>query len=216
MALMPATPRAKTSRVAAKAEAKPRTKPAEVRREELLDAAERLFLDKGIAATSVDEIVALADVAKGTFYLHFASKEALLLGLQQRYLARFFSGVEKALAKKKPDDYRGRLRAWVQAGLDGFFDQYELHEMLFHENRPQAPLPMEDDVNPVFQSMMQLMRDGAAAGAWELSDPDLTGIMLLHALHGATHSAAAVNTPAARKHLQRTLEAFALRVVGEP
>ena len=62
--------------------ARPRTKPAEIRREELLDAAEQLFLTRGIAATSVDAIVGGADVAKGTFYLHFQSKEHLLAALQ--------------------------------------------------------------------------------------------------------------------------------------
>ena len=66
---------------------RPRTKPPEVRREELMDAAERIFLSKGIAGTSVDEIVAAADVAKGTFYIHFESKEKLLLALQHRFVA---------------------------------------------------------------------------------------------------------------------------------
>jgi Bacterial regulatory proteins, tetR family len=36
---------------------RPRTKPPEVRRRGLMDAAERLFLAQGIAATSVDAIV---------------------------------------------------------------------------------------------------------------------------------------------------------------
>lgn len=44
---------------------RPRTKPAKVRREELIDAAECLFLAKGIVATSVGDMVATADVAKG-------------------------------------------------------------------------------------------------------------------------------------------------------
>ena len=46
-------------------------------REALLGAAEDLFGTRGFGAVSVDEIVARAGVAKGTFYNHFADKEDL-------------------------------------------------------------------------------------------------------------------------------------------
>ena len=45
----------------------------------LVSAALGLFADKGVEATSVDEIVAGADVAKGTFYVHFERKTDVLL-----------------------------------------------------------------------------------------------------------------------------------------
>ena len=45
------------------------TKLPEVRREELLEAASALFLEKGIAATGVGDITDRAKVARGTFYL---------------------------------------------------------------------------------------------------------------------------------------------------
>lgn len=46
-------------------------------REALLGAAEDLFGTRGFGAVSVDEIVARAGVAKGTFYNHFADKQDL-------------------------------------------------------------------------------------------------------------------------------------------
>jgi AcrR family transcriptional regulator len=61
-----------------KAKPRPRTKPPEVRREEIMDAAQRLFLRQGVAATTIDDVAAGADVAKGTVYLHFTSKQTLL------------------------------------------------------------------------------------------------------------------------------------------
>jgi AcrR family transcriptional regulator len=210
MGLMPAIPRA----VKSKSEAKPRTKPAEVRREELLDAAEQLFLEKGLAATSVDEIVSHAEVAKGTFYLHFASKDALVVGLRERFLRRFHEGVEKAIARKRPDDYRGRLRAWIQASVDSFMDQYELHEIVFHEFRPEEHKPGAD--NEVFSSLIELLKAGAAAGAFDLSDPELTAMMLLHSFHGATDAVLAGEKTGARKSVVKQIEVFALRVVGAP
>jgi AcrR family transcriptional regulator len=62
-----------------------RTKPAEQRRAELLAAGQALFLAKGIAGTSLDDITQRAGVSKGLFYLYFASKEDLVLALRERF-----------------------------------------------------------------------------------------------------------------------------------
>ena len=54
------------------------------------EAANRLFLERGVAATTVDAICAAADISKGTFYLYFHRKEDLLVeyGLQRLRLWR--------------------------------------------------------------------------------------------------------------------------------
>jgi AcrR family transcriptional regulator len=46
-------------------------------RSELVAAAERLVAERGIDALSIDDITEAADVAKGTFYTHFADKDEL-------------------------------------------------------------------------------------------------------------------------------------------
>jgi AcrR family transcriptional regulator len=48
--------------------------------------AGELIVDKGIDATTVDEIAAAAKIAKGTFYLHFKGKEDLILEYARRRL----------------------------------------------------------------------------------------------------------------------------------
>jgi len=54
------------------------------------EAANRLFLERGVDATTVDAICAAADISKGTFYLYFHRKEDLLVeyGLQRLRLWR--------------------------------------------------------------------------------------------------------------------------------
>ena len=54
------------------------------------EAANRLFLERGVAATTVDAICSAADISKGTFYLYFHRKEDLLVeyGLQRLRLWR--------------------------------------------------------------------------------------------------------------------------------
>ncbi|MBE0673842.1 MAG: helix-turn-helix transcriptional regulator, partial [Bacteroidales bacterium] len=48
------------------------------RREDILDSAERVFTEKGIIATTIDDIAREAELGKGTLYNYFPSKEAIL------------------------------------------------------------------------------------------------------------------------------------------
>jgi len=58
-------------------------RPAE-RRTELLDAAERLFADRGLATTTIADITRAAGVSKGSFYVYFASRDELVEALNAR------------------------------------------------------------------------------------------------------------------------------------
>lgn len=60
-------------------------KEAEERRNEILDAAEELFIVDGYEKTSVQGIIDKIGIAKGTFYYYFKSKEELLNGIVDRY-----------------------------------------------------------------------------------------------------------------------------------
>ena len=53
-------------------------KEGEVRRREILIASRELFVKKGYEQTSVNDILKIVDIAKGTFYYYFASKEEVL------------------------------------------------------------------------------------------------------------------------------------------
>lgn len=50
----------------------------EERKKELVKKAYELFISKGYENTSVDDIIASAGIAKGTYYYHFESKEQML------------------------------------------------------------------------------------------------------------------------------------------
>jgi AcrR family transcriptional regulator len=194
--------------------ARPRTKPPRVRREELLDAAENLFLARGIAATSVDAIVAGAGVAKGTFYLHFASKEQLLAALRQRFIDDFCSDIGAAVDRCRADDWRGRLGAWIAAGVGGYLDHHALHELVFHEFRPEHRHTAHG--NSTVDQLALLLAAGNSAGAWSVEDPSLNATMLFHALHAALDEAAARKSNADRRKLVRALQAFFERALALP
>jgi AcrR family transcriptional regulator len=62
----------------------------------IFDAAMRLFAERGYANTPVEEITEAADVAKGTFFNYFPSKEAILEALAERQLSVVKAAEEKA------------------------------------------------------------------------------------------------------------------------
>lgn len=74
----------------------------EATRQDILASAGILFMKKGYEDTSVDDIAAAANVAKGTFYYHFKSKDEVLLGLSIGYLKRLSEKVDRELEQGKP------------------------------------------------------------------------------------------------------------------
>lgn len=74
-----------------------RDREREHRRQSILDAAEHLYVSKGTAVT-MDEIAAAAEVAKGTLYLYFASKEDLWLSLISKALGMLEHRFREAVA----------------------------------------------------------------------------------------------------------------------
>jgi len=56
----------------------------EQRREDILDAAQRVFFEKGLAAATMDDIAETAELSKGTLYIYYKSKEDLYLTVMMR------------------------------------------------------------------------------------------------------------------------------------
>ncbi|MGJ7501800.1 TetR/AcrR family transcriptional regulator [Variovorax sp. ZT5P49] len=185
-----------------------RTKAPETRAAALMDAAERLFIAKGIATTSIDDIAAGAQVAKGTFYLYFPSKEAMLGALQQRFVDTFCARLQEAMDRHRPDNYHARLKAWVETGLETYLDNVALHDVVFHEYRPEDRRMRND--NAVITQLVGLLKQGDAAGFWDVEDATLSAVILFNALHGVADDAVAMGQTgeAERQRRARTLTRF--------
>ena len=77
-------------------------KDAKERRNEILDAAEVLFVSKGYDNTTMKDILEKVQIAKGTLYYHFKSKEDILDAMVERIEERMKEKVKRVINTKKP------------------------------------------------------------------------------------------------------------------
>jgi AcrR family transcriptional regulator len=108
----------------------------------LMTAAETLFAAHGVAGVSIDEIARGADVAKGTFYNHFADKEALAAEVSEAVRA----SLEADIALLNLDVTDAALRVAralcfvLQLGLRAPIRARTMMRMHAHAADPDAPL----------------------------------------------------------------------------
>ena len=92
------------------------TKEYHKRKNEILDAAQELFLTQGYEKISVDNIIKKIGIAKGTFYYYFESKEDLLDKLVKRMVDKIQIEIKKIVEKKDLDAISKLEKAYSVAG----------------------------------------------------------------------------------------------------
>lgn len=89
-------------------------------RHRILDAAERLVIENGFNATTLDQVIATAGTSKGAFFHHFDGKAGLAVALVERYAAGDIAQLDNALeATADIADPAARALAFVDVFVDG-------------------------------------------------------------------------------------------------
>ena len=171
----------------------PRRQPPDVRRQQVLDAAEAVLLRQGLDATTMADVATEAGVAKGTPYLYFESKTALLAALRSRYLERF----GEALGTAATGSPARRLARFVDELYAFSAANAGLHHVLFHE----AGFSERDAFAGAHAMLAEIVTAGVSAGEMTAPHPELAAVFVLHGLHGllltALHSSGDVRVPGA-------------------
>jgi AcrR family transcriptional regulator len=94
------------------------------RREQLIDVGRRLFAERGLEGTSIEEIAARADVSKPVVYEHFGGKEGLYAVVVDREVERFLAMATRLLeGEDKMEKFEVaavELLRYIQDNSDGF------------------------------------------------------------------------------------------------
>jgi AcrR family transcriptional regulator len=91
----------------------------DLRREEILAAALRLFRRRRYEDISIAEVAKESRIAKGTVYLYYGTKEEVFLGLLTKEFADWFDALDRALAPPSTVRSSAVLVEWAIASLAG-------------------------------------------------------------------------------------------------
>lgn len=97
-----------------------RVEQKEAKKQSLLSSAYALFTEKGVAKTSVDEIVRHANVAKGTFYLYFKDKGDLLQQLVYKISYKVLNEAYQSMQEQKSVDFTKNVLSMLDYVIEYF------------------------------------------------------------------------------------------------
>lgn len=155
-------------------------KDAEERRQELLDTARRLFIEKGYEKTSVNDILQAVGIAKGTFYYYFTSKEEVL---EAMILDVVKQGTERAkvILEEKSIPVLMRIVMALQAQTSDFEGSKMIHdEMTKPENAKLDQIYLRTMVRELSAVLLPPVKEAISQGIMETDYPEEgIGIVLL-------------------------------------
>jgi AcrR family transcriptional regulator len=125
----------------------------------VLDAAARLFAEKGYGATSMRDIAGAVGMLPGSLYYHFASKEELLVAVYEEGVRRIKAALAPALAQ--PGDPWQRLENACAAHLAGLLEGSDYGQVVIRVRPDDAPdvasrlVALRDEYEHAFSQAIQ-------------------------------------------------------------
>ena len=154
-------------------------KEAAERRNEILDAAEELFVTKGYDKTSTNDILDKVKIARGTLYYHFKSKEDILNAMIDRINSSLIARAE-AVAKDKSVPIVERivmtissLRVNTDIGNEIITLVHKPQNALMHQKMQKS---LVEGVLPI---VTDLVNEGNKEGIFDVKYPKETTEMLI-------------------------------------
>jgi len=160
----------------------------EFRHAEILQAARRVFADKGFSDASVDEIAQAAGVAKGTVYLYYPSKRDIYWEALKGGLVALCEVLETAV--RAADSTENKIRAFMRTKML-FFEEHRDFFKIYHAefvNAGAQPGCFERDLKVFHVRQMRLLTDAIEDGMRRRSirklPADETAFAILHLTRG--------------------------------
>jgi AcrR family transcriptional regulator len=153
----------------------------------LVEAAERVFSDRGFHATSIRDIAREAGFSIGGVYQFFASKDDLYLRVVEEQWEHFFQLLSIALAA---EGFEARIHALTEAMFQAFEERRGFFKLFLSERgRLSASFSGEiatrvgQHTRRLRRELVELMRQGIDEGALRPGDPELLASAYLGMVH---------------------------------
>ncbi len=190
------------------------TKEPEERKAELIEAAERLFLEKGYDRTSISDIVRAVSVAQGTFYYHFKSKEDILgaiLAKNLGALGQIFSETIDRRDLAPPE----KLNDVIDAAFETITEKQGLIESLHREGNALLHDKMRRmTIEGMVPLMARLIDEGKKSGHFDVVHPREAGELLLAAVAYSFDHPTLLADADHRARMKTALEQALPRILG--
>ena len=158
----------------------------EARRRQILDAARRCFIRNGFHATSMQDILAEAELSAGATYRYFRSKEEIIAAIAEGVLGELIDTYEATIAEDRPlAEVPGRIAAEFQR-LDAELGLAKIVLQVWAEavRTPALAVRLRQVVAVVRQRTDVLVRKYQERGEIGPGDPDEIGKALLAFMPG--------------------------------
>ncbi len=141
------------------------------RRNEILDAADELFGQKGFDGTSTNDILEKVGIARGTLYYHFKSKEDIMDALIERYNTQILGSAKEIASNKNIPVHERIVRVVMALNISGGNGK----EIIDHIHKPQNAL-MHQKIQKVIINglppiLTEIIREGIEQGLFSTPYP---------------------------------------------
>ena len=141
---------------------------AERTRQFIIEQAAHLFNEKGIAGTTIDDILAATKMAKGGLYGHFESKEEIANVMVDYLLGKLSDKVASAMVHQKTavkkifafiDVYQDPINSYIDGGCPVLNFGVEADD-----NNPDLKVKIKKGIEGGQETIKSVIKDGIAAG----------------------------------------------------
>jgi len=147
------------------------------RRAEIIEAARTVFFQKGLQASTMDEIAARAELSKGTLYLYFKSKEELYVSLLEEGVKLFYNMLKDSVdGRETPEN---NIRLLLRAFYAFYVNHNNYYEIIFSLQKGDLArekisddiyIPVQKQASEAIKLLEQVIVEGIASGDFKQVD----------------------------------------------
>lgn len=157
------------------------------RREQILDAAETVFAERGFSQARMDDIVRASGLSKGALYWYYKGKDAIVMALLDRIFGAELEEARELVALERPAEERMRMIVLAAAGEIRRFEKlmplgYEF--VALAARRKEVRQRLASYYRGYTEPLAEIVRQGVERGEFKPIDPHQVALALIAAYEG--------------------------------